>query len=122
MLKAEEKGAERLPAGTAGLWRLEQWGGHCLMARHVPLSSQGTWHVCITGPLSPASPAMNAKNRHGAKGTFHPSLLRQGNSSSAGSWQLRGLPSYWTMFCVPERGDVAEIINLSSFWMKERIL
>lgn len=51
-----------------------------------------------------------------------PSNARETGCSSAGSWQLRGLPSYWIMFCVPERGAVAEIIQLSSFWMKERIL
>lgn len=83
--RKEERG--RLQEQQVGGLRGDlEWGrgGHCLMVPHVPLSSPGTRHACITDPRSPPSQAVIAKEQiHGAKGVFHPSRPMPGKQSAA---------------------------------------
>lgn len=80
---------------------LEQQGGHCLVALHLPLDSKqprgdGT---CVLQILATQSDAhQGAKQTPAAKGILPPSsYARETACRSSGSWQLSGMPA--TGFC-----------------------
>lgn len=129
--RKEERGPLTDPggAGSAKLPGPEPQGGHCLVALCVPLNSEqprgdGT---CVSQPLGPYRPRRWLLRSGADTGSkrgppFLSSHARETACSTAGSWQLSGVASYWILLCISEREAVAEMIKLSSIWTKERIL
>lgn len=89
---------------------------------HSAAQGRGTRVSKAPVPTVPGSDCQGTDTRSKRGLPSLSSYARETVCSSAGSWQLGRLPSHWILFCVSERGAVAEIIKLSSFWMKEGIL
>lgn len=99
-----------MPAERAGGWSgkvpgLEQQGGHCLVVLHKTLNSKqprgdGTRVSRILVPTIPGDAHRGAERTHAAEGVLCPfsSYARETACSSAGSWQLWGLPATGSCF------------------------
>lgn len=97
---------------------------HMLVEQVTQRDPVGRWHPCLTGLVSPSSQALlaNEQRRHIAKRVSNPPFPCLGNCLQEHRLcQLSALPATGSCSVYP-REAVAEMIKLSSIWMKERIL